>query len=93
MDNLDAVLADPAVVDPPIDGAVVANAMDTALLWIGFENVATRNRLRVEGFDAFDDLKSMTDKDTRDLSESYGRRTAADASQGGGFYTDIFFVR
>ena len=78
MDINAAVLADPAGVDPPIDGAVVANAMDTALLWIGFENVATRNRLRVEGFDAFDDLRSMTDKDIRDLSESYGRRTAAD---------------
>ena len=79
MDTPAAVLVDPVVVDPPsIEGAVVVNAMDTALLWIGFENAVTRNRLRVEGFDAFDDLKSMTEKDIRDLAESYGRRTAAD---------------
>ena len=69
MDNLDAVLADPAVVDPPIDGAVVANAMDTALLWIGFENAATRNRLRVEGFDAFDDLKSEIEEQQELMKE------------------------
>ncbi|KAI2496708.1 hypothetical protein MHU86_17804 [Fragilaria crotonensis] len=63
----------------PADLEVIAvNAMDTALQWIGFENAATRNRLRIEGFDSFDDLKSMTEKDIRDLAESYGRRTVAD---------------
>ena len=78
MDIPAAVLVDPVVVDPPpIEGAVVVNAMDTALHWIGFKNAVTRNRLRVEGFDAFDDLKLMTEKDIRDLAESHGRRTAA----------------
>ena len=59
---------------PPPDG----NVMDTALTWIGFANQATRNRIQLEGFGSFDDLKSMKEKDIRDLAESYGRCTAAD---------------
>ena len=57
---------------------VQPNPMDTALMWIGFDNVATRQRLRDEGFETFDDLKSMKEKDIRDLAESYGRRTVGD---------------
>ena len=61
------------VVDPP-----VINEMDLALTWIGFDNEATRDRIQVEGFASFDDLKSMKEKDVRDLAESYGRRTVVD---------------
>ena len=67
---LDPILAD---VDPVVD-----DPMDTVLQWIGFENEATRERLRNEGISTFDDLKTMKEKDIRDLAESYGRRTAAD---------------
>ena len=67
--------ANPVINDPPPPGV---NAMDQALIWIGFDNDATRERIQVEGFALFDDLKSMKEKDVRDFAESYGRRTAAD---------------
>jgi hypothetical protein len=60
------------------DDPIVDEAMDTVLQWIGFENDATRDRLRTEGISTFDDLKTMKEKDIRDLAESYGRHTAAD---------------
>ena len=63
---------------PPAVAPQIVNAMDTALMWIGFDNVATRNRIQVEGFAEFRDLMTMNEKDVRDLAESYGRRTAAD---------------
>ena len=70
-----AVAAIPAPEDliPP-----VVPELDLALQWIGFDNVATRNRLREEGFVSFDDLRTMKEKDIRDLAESYGRRTQGD---------------
>ncbi len=37
-----------------------------------------RERLREEGFETFLDLKSLKEKDIRDLADSYGRRTVAD---------------
>lgn len=77
MDPIPAVDEAELIAPPDLD-VIVVNAMDTALQWIGFENAATRDRLRVEGFDSFDDLKPMKEKDIRDLAESYGRRTAAD---------------
>jgi hypothetical protein len=52
--------------------------MDTVLMWIGFDQEATRDRLRKEGFESFGDLATMKEKDIRDLAESYGRRTVAD---------------
>ena len=61
--------------DPP---DAPPNEMDTALLMIGFENDQVRERLRAEGFETFDDLKSMKEKDIRDLADSYTRRTVAD---------------
>ena len=70
---------------PPIDAApggaapaVADDPMDVALQWIGFDVQATRERLRVEGFNAFDDLRALKEKDIRDLAESYGRRTIVD---------------
>ncbi len=39
--------------------AAMALTMDTVLEWVGFENVATRDRLRAEGINSCDDLKSM----------------------------------
>lgn len=59
------------VEEPPV-------SMDTVLMWIGFEQEATRNRIREEGFESFDDLATMKEKDIRDLAESYERRTVAD---------------
>jgi hypothetical protein len=65
------IIPDPeAVVDPPV--------MDTVLTWIGFDQEATRARIRAEGFDTFADLAIMKEKDIRDLAESYGRRTVGD---------------
>ena len=76
-------MADPAE-EIDVIGAVGApdpdpiDPMDTALQWVGFDIDATRERLKNEGFESFDDLKSMKEKDIRDLAESYGRRTVAD---------------
>ena len=62
---------------PPL--VAPAPVMDTILVtWIGFNNPANRDRMRAEGFGSFDDLKPMKEKDIRDLSDSYGRRTVAD---------------
>lgn len=69
------VIADGVAAEPPV---VPIDQMDIALQWIGFDNVATRNRLRDEGLSTFNDLRSMKEKDIRDLAESYGRRTAGD---------------
>ena len=76
---MDIVLdvVDPAGIAGP-DILAVDDAMDTVLQWIGFENAGTRERLRNEGLSTCGDLKTMKEKDIRDLEESYGRRTAAD---------------
>jgi hypothetical protein len=82
--NMAAVNAPQQVILPPAVGDADPNDdpnvldMDIALQWIGFNDEATRNRIRIEGFETFEDLKSMKDKDIRDLAESYGRRTAGD---------------
>ena len=68
---------DPAVA-AAAEEAAMALTMDTVLDWIGFDNVANRERLIAEGFTSFDDMKLMEDKDVRDLAESYGRRTVID---------------
>ena len=52
--------------------------MDTILEWIGFDQEATRDRIREEGFETFADLAMMKWKDIRDLAESYSRQTVAD---------------
>ena len=41
--------------EPPI--------MDTILTWVGFDQVATRDRIREEGFGSFDDLMPMKEKE------------------------------
>ena len=61
-----------------VDVADEAAVMDMILNWIGFDQEATRERIRAEGLASFDDLKPMKEKDIRDLAESYGRRTVAD---------------
>ena len=78
MDPIPVADAGVNLVAPANMDVIAVNAMDTALQWIGFENADTCNCLRVEGFDSFDDLNSMTDKDIRDLAESYGCRTLTD---------------
>jgi hypothetical protein len=72
---------------PPVEEMV--NKMGLALQWIGFDNEATRERIQVEGFGTFEDLATMKEKDIRDLSESYGRRTVGD----GRFIFEIRRVR
>ena len=78
--NYVAAVANIALIqlNPPAAGGgavVVDNAVDIALQWIRFERVDVRNLLRLEGFQTFEDLANMKDKDIRDLAESYGRRT------------------
>ena len=68
----------PGAINDMADAPVIVNPIDLALQWIGFDNAATRDRLRDEGFSTFDDLKSMKEKDIRDLAESYGQRTQGD---------------
>ncbi len=60
-------------VDAPL-ADVAPDPLAIALEWIGFPE-ATRHRVRLEGFSAFSDLKSMNEKDIRDLADSYRRRT------------------
>jgi hypothetical protein len=60
---------------PPPD---VPPMMDTILGCIGFDQAATRTRIREEGFETFADLATMKEKDIRNLAESYSRRTVAD---------------
>lgn len=49
------IAGDKVAAEPPVMGP---NPMDMALLWIGFENEATRDRLRAEGLTTFADLDS-----------------------------------
>jgi hypothetical protein len=58
------------VVAPPV--------MDTILTWIGFDQQATPDRIREEGFGNFADLMSTKEKDISTLADVYGRRTVAD---------------
>jgi hypothetical protein len=67
-------LEEPVVDGPPLP----LPFMEQILLWIGFNDEATRNRLQSEGFETYDDLFQMKEKDIRDLAESYNRRTIAD---------------
>ena len=63
---------------PPLPPAPVMHEMNLALLHIGFANFVVRTRLREEGLDSFNDLRSLTEKDIRDVAETFGRRTAND---------------
>jgi hypothetical protein len=74
---------------PPAEAAEIQPPpiMDTILSWIGFEQEATRERIREEGFASFADLMPMKEKDIRDLAESYGRRTIADGRASAAFDT------
>jgi hypothetical protein len=64
--------------DIPNDAVVAPQMMDTTLLWIGFDQEASE-RIRAEGFNTFDNLSGMKEKDIRDLVvDSYTRRTIAD---------------
>ena len=71
------IMDEPEVPDdaPPI---AVLPVMDQILTWIGFDNEATRLRLQTESFESFADILEMSDKDIRDLADSYTRRTVAD---------------
>jgi hypothetical protein len=81
-DNSIASLPVPPV--PPVNdqqpppAAPIMNEMNLALLQIGFANFGVRQRLRDEGLASFNDLKSLTEKDIRDVAETFGRRTVND---------------
>ena len=68
--------------DPIDDGAPVPepdpHPMDLILTWIGFDLAPIRERIRTEGFESFEDLLAMKEKDIRDLADSYAKRTIAD---------------
>ena len=66
--------APPIINQPP----PIMNEMNLAMLHIGFVNLGVRQRLRDEGLASFDDLKSLTEKDIRDVAETFGQRTAND---------------
>ena len=68
MDIQEIQVADAAEIQPP-------PVMDTILSWIGFDQEATRERIRAEGFTSLSDLMPMKEKDVRHLAKSYGRRT------------------
>jgi hypothetical protein len=57
---------------------VAPPVIDTILTWIGFDQQATRDSIREEGFGNFTDLMSTKEKDISTLADSYGRRTVAD---------------
>lgn len=71
------IMDEPEVPDvaPPV---AVLPVMDQILTWIGFDNEATRLRLQTESFESFADILEMSEKDIRDLADSYTRRTVAD---------------
>ena len=48
--------------------------MDLILTWIGFDQAPIRERIRTEGFESFEDLLAMKEKDIWDLANSYARR-------------------
>jgi hypothetical protein len=55
-----------------------ADEMDLVLGYIGFDNITVCDRIRNEGLQDFSDLKSLKEKDIRDLSESFTKRTVSD---------------
>ena len=63
---------------PPPPPAPVMHEMNLALLHIGFANSGVRTRLREEGLDSLNDLRLLTEKDIRNVAETFGRRTAND---------------
>ena len=65
--------------DPIDDGAPAPepdpHPMDLILTWIGFDQAPIRERIRTEGFESFEDLLAMKEKDIRDLADSYAARS------------------
>ena len=55
----------PVQADAAVDDAAAIAAMNAPLImdmilnWIGFDQLLTRNRLRVEGLGSYEDLKHM----------------------------------
>jgi hypothetical protein len=71
MDTKEIPVANAAEIQPP-------PVIDTILSWIGFDQEATHERIRAEGFTSFSDLMPMKEKDICHLAKSYGRRTIGD---------------
>jgi hypothetical protein len=55
-----------------------ADEMDLALGYIGFDSIIVGDRLCNEGLQDFSDLKSLKEKDIRDIAESFTKRTIGD---------------
>ena len=84
-DDADGAPANDAADDDEDDGngsvvsvVNVADEMELALGYIGFDNAIVRNRLRNEGLQDFSDLKSLKEKDIREIAESFTKRTIGD---------------
>jgi hypothetical protein len=81
-DDADEAPANDAADDDEDDGngsvVNVADEMELALGYIGFDNAIVRNRLRNEGLQDFSDMKSLKEKDIRDIAESFTKRTVGD---------------
>ena len=77
-DDFDPVPPIPPAANLQQPPAPIMNEMNLALIHIGFTQLGVRTRLRDEGLTSFNDLKSLTDKDIRDVAETFGRRTAND---------------
>jgi hypothetical protein len=58
--------------------AAMVLTMDTILQWVGFDNVATRNRLREEGISSFEAIRNLDEKAVTQIEDSFGRRSVAD---------------
>ncbi len=72
-----------AIVDEPVaPSEVIADLMDTALQWTGFENAVTLKCNRIVGFGTFEELGPMNEKFSRDLANSLGCHTEGDGQFG-----------
>jgi hypothetical protein len=54
--------------------------INTILTYCGFDTNATRENIVVDGFESFQDIMSLTEKDVSDLAKGFVERTAAAGS-------------
>ena len=52
------------------------NQIRDILTWIGFTTIAERNEITSDAFTTFDDILSLKEKDIKEFSEAFGRRSA-----------------
>ena len=59
------------------DIMALATTVDLVLQTIDFANDNERNSIRAAGLEQFEDFRYLTEKDIRDMTEEFGKRTAA----------------